>query len=51
MFKDKAQYNKVKLHFGNSIQIIEVVKDYKYLGMWFANNDKKHTNELSNRSR
>ena len=51
MVKDNTQYSKVKINFDNSTSDIEVVKDYKYLGMWFSKNDMVHIKELGNRGR
>ena len=48
---EKAEYRHLKIHFHDTTRIIEVVKEYKYLGVLISKDNKKHIEQLEKNGR
>ena len=46
-----TKYDHLKICLQNNTHEIEVVEDYKYLGMWISKNNKKHLDQLERNGR
>ena len=46
-----TEYKHHRIHFHGTTSIIEVVRDYKYLGVWISKNNNKHIEHLEKMER
>lgn len=43
---ERKKYKQLKLRYPNQIITIDIVEEYKYLGIWIAKNDRKHIEDI-----